>query len=250
MLRVIMAIALLLMSVSMLFEVDKEQRYETLLELMTCSVFVFVLFVASDFLTKSIWILLGLLLLILSSLLSIVLELDKSGDYLNVSHSSAMVGIDIVYITGLCLSAFGLHKIINYYITHSYYDELTGLCNRRKLNLFDDCKIEHILIYIDLDGLKSLNDNKGHEAGDKLIVTFASLLKSIPDIIECFRVGGDEFILICESEKEEGVIQCLKQKAAGDNVHFSFGSAAMKGGLKVALSEADQAMYLMKKKRK
>ncbi|OLQ77650.1 hypothetical protein BIT28_04690 [Photobacterium proteolyticum] len=250
MLRVLMVVALIFMSVSVLTEVNEHQRYETLLELITCGVFVFVLFVASEFLAKSLWLLLGMLFLICSSLLGVALELEKSGAYFGVSGSSAMVVIDMIYIFGLCSAAYGLHRIIRYYITHSYYDELTGLCNRRKLNQFDSNNSGRVLIYMDLDGLKGVNDTKGHEAGDSLIVTFAGLLKSVPEVIERFRVGGDEFILICGADKQEATIQFLMQSATEVNVQFSYGIAQLDDGLKAALANADHAMYLMKKGRK
>lgn len=180
MLRVIMALALILMAASVLSAVDEHQRYEALLELITCCIFVFVLFVASEFLAKSPWLLLGLLLLICSSLLGVALELEKAGAYLGVNGSNAIVAIDMVYIIGLCSAAYGLHSIIRYYITHSYYDELTGLCNRRKLKQFYSENNNKALVYIDLNGLKKVNDTKGHEAGDELIATFAEILKSVP----------------------------------------------------------------------
>lgn len=84
----------------------------------------------------------------------------------------------------------------------SYHDGLTGLYNRsyfekyiknnRNIEIYPVC-----VIALDLDGLKLINDNLGHQAGDKLIIIAADLLQQSfreEDIIA--RLGGDEFIVI------------------------------------------------------
>lgn len=78
-------------------------------------------------------------------------------------------------------------------------DVLTGLMNRRSFNE----KIEHFqpsteigIIYCDLNGLKGVNDNEGHEAGDRYIQKMASLLQESFSYDEIFRVGGDEFFVV------------------------------------------------------
>nr|MBA3487305.1 GGDEF domain-containing protein [Lysobacter sp.] len=86
-------------------------------------------------------------------------------------------------------------------------DGLTGLANRARL---DDCLAAAIgrrqrahgtdfsIIVADINGLKALNDAKGHEAGDRLIMATARLLRSScreTDIVA--RSGGDEFVVLC-----------------------------------------------------
>lgn len=87
----------------------------------------------------------------------------------------------------------------------AYYDELTGLPNRR---MFFDRLNQSILAaernqetfavcYLDLDGFKNINDSLGHEAGDLLLVEVAKRLKQnvrAKDTVS--RLGGDEFTLI------------------------------------------------------
>ncbi len=86
----------------------------------------------------------------------------------------------------------------------SLTDELTGVYNRRGFFLFADqqLKLAHrlqkpcCLLFIDIDGLKQINDNFGHEFGDRLIVDAADLLRQTyrdSDIIA--RLGGDEFVV-------------------------------------------------------
>jgi diguanylate cyclase (GGDEF)-like protein len=90
----------------------------------------------------------------------------------------------------------------------SLTDELTGLHNRRGFFLMAEqqLKIAHRMkalcwvIFIDLDGLKQINDTLGHDIGDALIVDAARLLKQSfrnSDIVA--RLGGDEFIVFISS---------------------------------------------------
>lgn len=94
----------------------------------------------------------------------------------------------------------------------SMYDELTGIYNRRGFYEFanlifnapDNNGKKCALIFADLDYLKNINDNFGHEEGDFAIKTAASFLKSglrNTDIVA--RIGGDEFaaFALCDSEE-------------------------------------------------
>ena len=85
----------------------------------------------------------------------------------------------------------------------AYIDSVTGIPNRRKLQKDVDVflsgfseKQKAALMFIDLDGFKSVNDNLGHAAGDKLLVDVAFFLQY--DSIargKAYRYGGDEFLL-------------------------------------------------------
>lgn len=87
----------------------------------------------------------------------------------------------------------------------SITDELTSLRNRRGFVLLAEQELKVLrrtggggaLIYMDLDGLKGVNDLKGHEAGDRMIVDFAGVLRRSfreGDILA--RLGGDEFCVM------------------------------------------------------
>ena len=87
----------------------------------------------------------------------------------------------------------------------AYKDALTGLYNRTKcLQIFevlDKGVNDFAIVSIDMNGLKLVNDNYGHNAGDKLIKTFAEVLKdAFAGIGPVIRVGGDEFLVIVRSE--------------------------------------------------
>jgi len=92
-------------------------------------------------------------------------------------------------------------------------DDLTGLLNRRgffslaqqQLKVANRTKIGLLLFYVDLDGLKKINDTFGHPEGDLALLETASVLKEIfreSDIIG--RLGGDEFAVLMLEHKEQG----------------------------------------------
>jgi diguanylate cyclase (GGDEF)-like protein/PAS domain S-box-containing protein len=87
----------------------------------------------------------------------------------------------------------------------SLRDELTGLYNRRgffalgeqQLKIADRMQKDVLLVFTDLDRLKWINDNLGHEEGDRALVASSGILKETfreSDIIA--RIGGDEFVLL------------------------------------------------------
>jgi diguanylate cyclase (GGDEF)-like protein len=87
----------------------------------------------------------------------------------------------------------------------SLTDDLTGIYNRRGFKLLADRALEAArrrgaychLLYLDLDGLKQLNDNEGHAAGDMLLREATALLQNVfrkTDILA--RLGGDEFAVL------------------------------------------------------
>ncbi len=88
---------------------------------------------------------------------------------------------------------------------HASHDSLTGLPNRRRLQLELQHAIEHAtrtgdgmaLLYLDLDGFKGVNDRAGHAAGDQLLRDVAlRLQEGVRDGDIVARVGGDEFVAL------------------------------------------------------
>lgn len=108
-----------------------------------------------------------------------------------------------------------------------HLDYLTGAWTRESLNYFLSKKIKKGIdaafgaIYLDIDGLKQINDRYGHLEGDHAIKTTIELIKSIlrkADIIA--RVGGDEFIIVlnCQSvDTLEQLIERIKAKLTAYN---------------------------------
>ncbi len=113
--------------------------------------------------------------------------------------------------------------------TLSYVDELTGLYNRRGFLMFAEHQLklaaragQHVvLVEVDLDGLKAINDTFGHANGDRALVELARLLRaSFRDTDIVGRMGGDEFVVLaCESGSEgaETAIERFAMRLAGRN---------------------------------
>ena len=88
----------------------------------------------------------------------------------------------------------------------SYADQMTGVSNRHALNLFLERTARSLsrgFIFCDINGLKKMNDEQGHDAGDLLIMRTVMLLKSCFSARTIFRMGGDEFLCICVGESED-----------------------------------------------
>ena len=87
-------------------------------------------------------------------------------------------------------------------------DPLTGLLNRQAFYALidDDAKNINALVSIDMNGLKVINDTEGHAAGDKALETIsACFLHAASTKESVFRIGGDEFVIICRRENEDDV---------------------------------------------
>ena len=139
-------------------------------------------------------------------------------------------------------------------------DILTGVMNRNEMNnyvdlLFNvDMKTPVAVIFADLNGLKTINDNKGHIAGDQLLKEAAFLLSEVFDRHFIFRAGGDEFTIILKGISEDDLnnkiskLHELSEKS--DNICFAIGYAYEKDNrnVRLALRRADENMYEDKKK--
>ena len=93
-------------------------------------------------------------------------------------------------------------------------DPLTGLLNRQAYYADISNAPEEIsaLISIDMNGLKVINDTEGHTAGDKAISTIAScFLRAAKRKQYVYRVGGDEFVVVCRKVSEEEVVNLTKR---------------------------------------
>lgn len=92
----------------------------------------------------------------------------------------------------------------------AYADELTGIANRSHYEKYmeglADKKDDFCIISIDLNGLKTINDNLGHLVGDKYLLEFGNVLKeSFGEDGFVARIGGDEFVAILTGDKQNEV---------------------------------------------
>ena len=193
------------------------------------------------------------------------------------------VSARLVQIGGrrLCLTvshSIAAHKELEGFLrTLSDADELTGLLNRRgffaKVDTVrrrarrNDSQV--LLMYLDVDGLKRVNDEMGHAEGDRLLVATADALRSAfreSDVVA--RLGGDEFVALAvlgrrhderlDCETIEARLQDAiraKRTEFGDQLDFSVSFGAMVANdeeldeIDELLARADQRMYRMKRGR-
>lgn len=135
-------------------------------------------------------------------------------------------------------------------------DPMTGIPNRKgleiilatELPLAQRLGVDSVNFEIDLDGLKILNDTRGHEAGDKLILDFVEAVRSSVRGSDAFaRIGGDEFrlILFGTSLENAGVKwNEIKARLAGKKINASAGIAKIDyNNYQDSIRKADAAMY-------
>lgn len=138
-------------------------------------------------------------------------------------------------------------------------DMLTGVMNRNEMNNYVDDLLKDSsgksvgVLFADLNGLKVINDNDGHAAGDTLLKNAAASLMDVFSVRNIFRAGGDEFVVILTAITEEHlnnkVDELRKASEKYDGVIFAIGSAFEENVVNVrnALRLADERMYVDKK---
>ena len=143
----------------------------------------------------------------------------------------------------------------------SYHDLLTNALNR---NAFMDVLSQFRpgqyasagIIYIDINGMKEINDFYGHHQGDKILITTVAKVFNLFKPDELFRIGGDEFVIITydltETDFYEKFNLLRNIFCEKTNLPFSIatGSCWVKSpsDLNSLLQQADSAMYADKKK--
>ena len=134
-------------------------------------------------------------------------------------------------------------------------DALTGLLNRHAYyaELADNPKDITALVSIDMNGLKRVNDTGGHDAGDEAILTLAMcFMRAAKSRQLVYRVGGDEFVIVCRKTDESDVKQLIEriEKNVSATVYScSIGYSYSPDGSKTIdqmLKESDEMMYEQK----
>ncbi len=155
----------------------------------------------------------------------------------------------------------------------SLVDDLTGLYNRKgffalaehRVKLADRTGAPFSIAFVDLDGLKRINDTFGHQEGNRALVDAANVLRACfreSDIIA--RLGGDEFaIFIADAEEsqivgierriQQGLAKCNSEAGRRYPLSFSTGIVPAAGpkppDLETLLARADMLMYQQKSNR-
>lgn len=136
-------------------------------------------------------------------------------------------------------------------------DPLTGVLNRHGLEsagrrLLDRARRRRTpisVLLIDLDDLRTVNNTRGHRAGDDLLVAATrQWLDDVSGDEVVGRVGGDEFVLMLPGADESRAIERVRRLAAEASVNWTAGVAQLRDEESLAdlIARADQAMYARK----
>lgn len=143
-------------------------------------------------------------------------------------------------------------------------DYLTGLINRRGFyevwKKLPEDMLTHC-VYIDIDNFKLVNDIYGHARGDELLVYVARILSNEFPQQVVVRMGGDEFVIVCEGSTEENILEERLQElqslikedfdaSLSALLSFSIGLTAhqpVSKGISLILDQCDEAMYYVKR---
>ena len=97
----------------------------------------------------------------------------------------------------------------------SEHDILTDAGNRKafnsKIGMLEGMDISVGICFVDINGLKSVNDEMGHEAGDNVIKEASEAIASIFKKKYCYRIGGDEFVVVMPQVSEETFAQHVER---------------------------------------
>ncbi|WP_421237069.1 GGDEF domain-containing protein [Aeromonas jandaei] len=183
--------------------------------------------------------------------------MDKSG--VNVLPFLSM-------LMGSYLSTFGVLLLCTQYRAlalhqQASHDPLTGLLNRR--GFMDQLKQQKLgdggaLAVLDIDDFKQINDQHGHEVGDRVLAELGAYLGSQPDLV-CSRFGGEEFVLLFSQpgvlalQRCEGLLEEVANRDMGGlSITVSMGLSHWHGEwhFDPLFTQADHALYCAKRQGK
>lgn len=192
----------------------------------------------------------------INSLMAAPLIIDgKTIGFLGVDNPRTNT-LDTALIRGVTLfvtSELEKNRINDMLERSSYLDNFTNIYNRNKyIQVIEDVilkKLEFVgIVYLDINGLKKANDEKGHEYGDYLILKLVKLLKlNFP--YDLFRIGGDEFVgLYFGNNQEEFKERSLSLQQSIDketDISVSLGSLWTNdtSRMEEQIAKADALMY-------
>ncbi|TYT74235.1 sensor domain-containing diguanylate cyclase [Desulfobotulus mexicanus] len=147
------------------------------------------------------------------------------------------------------------HSHKNRLLIDANTDHLTGLNNRRSLQDFmrkTPCQRSTALLLADLDNFKEVNDNFGHDEGDRILIAFSTLLQKIFPSDNLFRLGGDEFaIILPDTKKAETAKQYAEKLVAGFEetivLHFPHAEVSVSVGLAIDVDDSQNFGELFKR---
>ena len=193
---------------------------------------------------------------------------EGAQDYLIKTH------IDWRTIWRALCYAIERHRVQVELVNLSFMDDLTGLYNRRGFLTLTQHQIKlayrtgksFLIAFIDLDGMKRINDTFGHQEGNHALAETANILRdSFRQCDILARIGGDEFaVFVADATQENAVTvkrrvqqkldQCNTDPSRRYKLSFSLGivsaNASQESNLEEILVRADAAMYEQKQSKR
>ena len=160
---------------------------------------------------------------------------------------------DMLHIMGsFIVSSIRRRNLLRQLERMSYRDQLTQFGNRYAVDWF----VEHEwngeqigVVYCDITGLKKVNDEQGHEAGDRLIIRACECLAGVFKGYGLYRIGGDEFLVLCLGIEEKDLrehVEKLRMDMKEHQVTMAVGMIWKERGPKdidLLLNESERLMY-------
>lgn len=211
------------------------------------------------------------------SICTITLGIDLIAFYVGVwdSNSFGRIGF-LLYIILIGISSaqestrlMKLGRKANTYQRLAYTDQMTMMSNRtafhRDFEIFVSSPDDVGVIILDLNNLKQINDTLGHNIGDEYIINSAKIIaNTFAHVGKCYRVGGDEFVVIIEKASHfdfkyyfnlmEWSIDSFNARKKDIHIQIAYGHAVYNPNLDTKLTDtyhrADKNMYDNKKEKK
>jgi diguanylate cyclase (GGDEF)-like protein len=180
--------------------------------------------------------------------------------FINFNNITISIAFYVLMISTISLSYYIIYQVfnnslnINHLSNIAYKDTLTSIKNRQALyNDFETiCKDNRTcnFYYLDLDNLKSINDQYGHLEGDQYIIDFTNAVKKAINNHGFYRISGDEFVLVKHKEPipENDIENAIRQSFSSKHqfLGVSVGMVSYPHetySLDQLLNIADQRMY-------
>ncbi len=150
-------------------------------------------------------------------------------------------------------SEFSRLRLLRELENKSIYDSLCGVKNRSAMEMtikkLKKRSFNIGIIYADANGLKQMNDSRGHEAGDELLKKISTIMKRRVNRDYIYRVGGDEFVIaIPKMEKKDFIDLCASirkdfEEAEGISVAMGWDWGTSSAEISTIMKSADKLMY-------
>jgi diguanylate cyclase (GGDEF)-like protein/PAS domain S-box-containing protein len=177
---------------------------------------------------------------------------DGDERYWRYGNRLAEVDADSSYVVGHAVDVTQQREETATLRERSEHDALTGAWNRRYLDEFEQrngADAHWAVVNVDLDHFKQINDTRGHEEGDRVLIGVTRFLQArVRETDAVVRAGGDEFLLLLpniDAGALDALIARLQRDMPESPCALSLGWALREGreALADTLARADQAMY-------